>query len=280
MNLQKNLNLRCFNTMESQVHPSSIVDSTAILQKNCKVGPYAIIEEGVILGENCEIDAHAIIKKDTVLENNVKVGHFAVIGGDPQHLTFDPSVKSNVHICAEVRIGEGVTIHRSIYPNGVTKIGSRSFLMGYSHVAHDGDLGNEVIMANGALLGGHVTIGDFTFIGGGAGVHQFARIGEGVMIGGLAEVSKDVPPFITISGRNQACGLNLVGMKRRGISNDESKVLKLAYRSILMKVGNPSVHAQKFLDENKVSSNSKAINFAEFFLTENRGFVKSKSSIH
>lgn len=278
MNLQKNPNLRCSNMMEFQVHPSSIVDSTAILQKNCKIGPYAIIEEGVTLGENCEIDAHAIIKKHTVLENNVRVGHFAIVGGDPQHLTFDPSVKSNVYICAETRIGEGVTIHRSIYPNGVTKIGSKSFLMGYSHVAHDGNLGKEVILANGALLGGHVSIGDFTFVGGGAGIHQFIRIGEEVMIGGLAEVSKDVPPFVTISGRNTAYGLNLVGIKRRNISSDECKVLKQAYRSILMKGGNPSVHAQKFLDENKVSNRNKASKFAEFFLTKNRGFIKSKSS--
>lgn len=277
MNLRKNPSWRCFKTMEFQVHPTSIVDPTAIIKNNCKIGPYAIIEEDVVLGENCQIDAHAIIKKATVLEKNVSVGHFSAIGGDPQHLTFDTSVKSNVHICAEVRIGEGVTIHRSIYPDGVTRIGSRSFLMGYSHVAHDGDLGNEVILANGALLGGHVTIGDFTFVGGGAGIHQFARVGEGVMIGGLAEVSKDVPPFVTISGRNQACGLNLVGMKRRGFSDEESKVLKQAYRSILMKAGNPSIYAKKFLDEHEVSKNGKAVQFAEFFLKENRGFVRSKS---
>ena len=263
--------------MESQVHPTSIVDPTAIIKKNCKVGAYAIIEKGVVLGQNCQIDAHAIIKKATVLEKNVKVGHFSVIGGDPQHLTFDTSVKSSVHIFAEVRIGEGVTVHRSIYPDGVTRIGSRSFLMGYSHVAHDCDLGSEVVLANGALLGGHVTIEGFTFVGGGAGIHQFAKIGEGVMIGGLAEVSKDVPPFVTVSGRNQAHGLNLVGMKRRDFSEEETKVLKQAYRSILMKTGNPSIHAKKFLDENEDLSNGKAVQFANFFLAENRGFVKSKS---
>lgn len=277
MNLRKNPNWRCFKAMEPQIHPTSIVDSRAILNNNCKVGPYAIIEEDVVLGINCQIDAHAIIKKASVLEKNVKVGHFSVVGGDPQHLGFDSSVKSNVHIGEKVRIGEGVTIHRSIYSKGVTKIGSGSFLMGYSHVAHDGNLGNEVILANGALLGGHVTIGDFTFVGGGAGIHQFAKIGQGVMIGGLAEVSRDVPPFVTISGRNLAYGLNLVGLKRRGVSGDEVKALKLAYRSILMKVGNPLIHAKKFLEENEISNKRKAIQFAEFFSTESRGFVKSKS---
>ena len=263
--------------MSLEIHPTAIVDSQSKLENGCTVGPYAIIEEGAILGSNCQIEAHAIIKKRTILGKEVKVGHFAVIGGDPQHLSFDSSLKSKVQIGDYVRIGEGVTVHRSIYADGVTSIGAQSYLMGYSHVGHDGHLENEVILANGALVGGHVSIGANTFIGGGAGIHQFARIGQGVMIGGLAEVSKDVPPNVTISGRNLACGLNLIGMKRRGISNNDTKALKHAYRSILMNGGNPLIHATHCLEETIISTSPLAKEFVEFFLVEGRGFVKSKS---
>lgn len=263
--------------MAIEIHPTAIVDSESRLENGCKVGPYAIIEEGAIIGGNCNIEAHAIIKKRTILGKEVKVGHFAVVGGDPQHLSFAPSLKSKVRVGDYVRIGEGVTIHRSIYADGVTSIGSKSFLMGYSHVGHDGNLEHDVILANGALVGGHVSIGAHTFIGGGAGIHQFARIGSGVMIGGLAEVSKDVPPNVTISGRNLACGLNLIGMKRREISNEDTRALKHAYRSILMKQGNPSLYAENCLEESIILASPLAKEFVEFFLLEGRGFVKSKS---
>ncbi len=260
-----------------EIHPTAIVDSSVELGTGCVVGPYAILESGVVIGENCKIEAHAIIKKRTIIGDDVRVGHFAVIGGDPQHLSFDPRVVSYVEVGDSVRLSEGVTIHRSIYADGVTQIGSHCFLMGYSHVGHDCNLSKEVILANGALIGGHVFIGAFTFIGGGAGVHQFIRIGEGAMIGGLAEVSKDVPPQVTVSGRNLACGLNVIGMKRRKISALDKTALKHCYRSILMKGGNPVALAQNCLEESTVLQSPLAKKFVEFFLAENKGFVKSKS---
>ena len=278
MNLRKSHNWKCSKmTRALDIHPTAIVDSSVELGNACVVGPYAMIESGAVIGDNCQIEAHAIIKKRAILGNDVRVGHFAVIGGDPQHLGFDSRVVSSVQIGDSVRLGEGVTIHRSIYADGVTQIGSQCFLMGYSHVGHDCNLSKEVILANGALIGGHVIVGAFTFIGGGAGVHQFVRIGEGAMIGGLAEVSKDVPPQVIVSGRNLACGLNLIGMKRRKVSTLDKTALKHSYRSILMKSGNPVVHAQNCLEENLISQSPLAKNFVEFFLAENKGFVKSKS---
>ena len=263
--------------MGSQIHSTAIVSPKSNLGNQCKVGAYAIVEEGVTIGEKCDIEAHAIIKKGTVLGNDVRVGHFSVLGGDPQHLEFDRSIDSIVRIANDVRIGEGVTIHRSMYVRGATKIGARCFLMGNCHVGHDGELGDDVILANGALLGGHVSVGDFTFIGGGAGIHQFTRIGGGAMIGGLAEVSRDVPPNVTVAGRNQSCGLNLTGIKRRRISNDETKALKYAYRQVLMKGGNPTVIATNCINEQIVKANPKAKEFVEFFLTESKGFIRSRS---
>lgn len=263
--------------MGSQIHSTAIVSPKSHLGNRCKVGAYAIVEDGVTIGEKCDIEAHAVIKKGTVLGNNVRVGHFSVLGGDPQHLKFDRSIDSIVQVSNDVRIGEGVTIHRSMYANGVTKIGARCFLMGHCHVGHDGELRDEVILANGALLGGHVSVGDFTFIGGGAGIHQFIRIGGGAMIGGLAEVSRDVPPHVTVAGRNQSCGLNLTGIKRRKISKEETRALKYAYRQVLMKGGNPTEIATNCITEQIIKENPKAKEFVEFFLTESRGFIRSRS---
>jgi len=263
--------------MGSQIHSTSIISPESTLGNQCKVGPYAIVEDGVTMGEKCEIESHAIIKKGTVLGDGVRVGHFSVLGGDPQHLEFDRSIDSIVRVSNDVRIGEGVTIHRSIYADGVTKIGPRCFLMGHCHVGHDGQLGDEVILANGALLGGHVTVGGFTFIGGGAGIHQFTRIGGGAMIGGLSEVSRDVPPNVTVAGRNQSCGLNLTGIKRRGISKDEVKALKYVYRQVLMNGGNPTEIAANCINEQIIETTPIAKEFLEFFLTENRGFIRSRS---
>ena len=112
------------------------------------------------------------------------VGHFSVIGGNPQHLSFNPDTPSTIEVGSSHVFGEGVTAHRSMYENGKTIIRENSFLMGNAHIAHDCALGREVVLANGALLGGHVTLCDHVFIGG-AGVHQFVRVGEGVMVGGL-----------------------------------------------------------------------------------------------
>jgi len=263
--------------MTTEVHASSIIHPDTKIHNSCKVGPYAIIEEGVKIGEGCDIQSHAIIKMNTVLGKNVTAGHFSVIGGDPQHLEFDKTINSIVRVEDNVRISEGVTIHRSLYPGGTTIIGSDCFLMGNSHVGHDCELQENVILANGALLGGHVKVGRFAFIGGGAGIHQFTRIGSGTMIGGLAEVSKDVPPYIIVSGRNEACGLNLIGLKRQNVSANEIKVLKYAYRSILMRSGKLVEKAKECLTDEQILNSQMAKEFVEFFITKRRGFVKSRS---
>lgn len=276
MGLLRSRNWKCFNRMPAEIHPTAIVDSTANIY-NASVGPYAIVEKEVEVEDGCKIEAHAVIKKRTILGKNVRVGHFSVVGGDPQHVGFDQSIFSRVVIDDHVRISEGVTIHRSIYSDGITKIGRKCFLMGNSHVAHDCELGEEVVLANGALLGGHVVVDSFTFIGGGAGVHQFTRIGEGAMIGGLSEISKDIPPFTTVSGRNEASGLNLIGIKRRKFAQDDVKALKCAYRYIMMKKGDPSESAKLYLCETEELKSQKAKEFAEFFITKGRGFVRSRS---
>ena len=112
--------------MSSEIHPTAIIGESAILGRNLQIGPYAIIENGAVLGDGCNIESHSVIKASTTLKDNVRVGHFSVVGGDPQHLSFDPQISSKVIIGANSRLGEGVTVHRSMYKDGKTEIGPNS----------------------------------------------------------------------------------------------------------------------------------------------------------
>ena len=135
----------------SQIHPTALVEEGASIGAQVNVGAYAIIENGARIGDACHIHSHAVIKKYAVLGRGVEVGHFAVVGGDPQHLGFDRSISSSVVLEEDVRLGEGVTIHRSIEKGGETRVGKNCFLMGYSHIAHDCLLGERVVLASVTL---------------------------------------------------------------------------------------------------------------------------------
>ncbi len=257
----------------SQIHPSAIVQSGSMLGEGVLVGPYAVIESGAKIGQGCRILSHAIIKKHAVIGDGVEVGHFSVIGGDPQHLSFDRLIPSWAVIGNGTRMGEGVTVHRSIERDGKTLVGEDCFLMGYCHVAHDCLVEQKVVLANGALLGGHVSLGSESFIGGGAAVHQFVRIGKGSMIGGLAEISLDVPPQVLVSGRNVISGLNLIGLKRREASRSEISQLKHCFRQVFE---NSMVkrNAERILRSSKCSSSEMVREFLQFFSSGQRGFAK------
>ena len=258
---------------DTQIHSTAIVESGAKLGTNVLVGPYAIIEQGAEVGDNTNIQSHAIVKSHTIIGSGVEVGHFSVIGGDPQHLGFDRSLCSKVILGRGTRIGEGVTVHRSIEQDGITRVGEDCFLMGYSHVAHDCMLENRVVLANGVLLGGHVLVGADSFIGGGAAVHQFVRVGQGSMIGGLAEISLDIPPQVLVSGRNVISGLNLIGLKRRNVSKEEISELKNCFRNIF---DNPNLKktATRILDDPECPQSKISREFLTFFISGKRGFAR------
>jgi UDP-N-acetylglucosamine acyltransferase len=257
-----------------KIDPTAILGPNVVLGEGTVIGPYAVIEDGAVLGNHCHIQSHAVIKKHAVLGNGVEVGHFSVIGGDPQHLSFDRSLTSFAEVGSRTRIGEGVTIHRSIESKGRTVVGEDCFLMGYSHVAHDCILENQVVLANGVLLGGHVTIGSETFIGGGAAVHQFVRIGNGAMIGGLAEISLDIPPQVLVSGRNAISGLNLIGLKRRKVPANEISELKKVYRRVFEQTNVKKV-AKEIMAGKDAPESSVGLQFLNFFETGTRGFAKA-----
>ena len=228
----------------------------------------AILEEGASLGAGCVIHAHAIIKRGTVLGDGVAVHPFAVVGGDPNFLKFDPATVSGVRIGAHTVIREHVTINRSIYAGKDTVVGSHCYLMANAHVGHDCMVGDEVVLATNIMLGGHVDVGSFTFFGGGAGAHQFSRIGEGVMIAGLARITQDLAPFLLVAERNEVSGLNLVGLKRRGVGREAIAELKDCYAAVFAG-GDPRKLAAAL-----TAKTAEARRFLEFFAGGKRGFAR------
>lgn len=252
------------------IHPSAQVHPTATIAPDADIGAFAIVEAAAVVGPACRLAAHAIVKSGTVLGAQVQVDHFAVVGGDPQDLSFDRATVSGTRIGDRTVIREHVTVHRATKPGTQTLIGADGLLMAGSHVAHDCVLGDAVILANGCMLGGHVHVGDRAFISGGVAVHQFCRIGGGSLTSGNAVITEDVPPNALAYGRNECAGLNLIGLRRRGLPTDTVAELKRAYHLVYAPGGNCAALAQGALSGGTFRT-PEALAFLEFFLGGKRG---------
>lgn len=239
------------------------------------IHPTAIIEDGAQLGPDCEIQAHVIISRHCVLGDRVTVHPFAVIGGDPQYLKFDRSTESGVKIGNGSVIREHVTVNRSINAGGFTTVGNDCFLMASSHIAHDCSVGNQVVMANAALLAGHVSVGDHSFLGGACAVHQFCRIGDGVMVAGHATITRDVAHFTMVAERDEIVGFNAIGLRRRGMSRPAIAELKQAFHAVYFTPGNIRVVAADALEDGTFST-PEARRFLEFFSQGKRSFARAR----
>lgn len=202
----------------------------------------------------------------------------ACVGGDPQYLKFDRATNTGVRVGAGTVIREGVTINRSCHEGQVTTIGENCFIMAAAHVAHDCALGNHVILANNVLLAGHVSVGDFTFFGGGAGVHQFVRVGTGAMISGLSRIARDIAPFLLVAEREEISGLNLIGLKRRGVARESVREVKDAFHEVFDAGGNLREKAAQSLASGRFSS-PEARTFLEFFSAGQRGFARPQGKL-
>ena len=216
-----------------KIHPTAIIASDAQLAEGVEVGPYSIIGADVKIGENTIIGPHTVIDNYTHIGEGCNIFQFCSIGTPPQDLKFGGE-KTRVVIGNFNTIREFVTINRSTAADiGVTIMGDHNLIMAYCHVAHNCQLGDRIVMANGATLAGHVHVEDNAIIGGLTGIHQFSSIGAHCIIGGASAVVKDVPPYTMASGNHaKLFGLNLVGLKRRNFSEKTIKALKNAYRII------------------------------------------------
>lgn len=268
--------LQTMTSNQALIHPD------AIIADSVQIGPYCIVEEGVEIKEGARIASHVILRKGTIIGKNVQIDSFSVIGGDPQYRSFDPATESGVVIGDNTVIRENVTVHRGLPPGSKTIIGSNCYLMANSHVAHDCILGDWVTLTNAVLLGGHVTIADHANLGGGTCVHQRSRIGESAMIGGNTTVTADVPPFILVAGRNEAAGLNIIGLKRRGFNINTISALKRIYRSMYTYKGPWPLRAQTILaslKKEELAQIPQIKTFLDFFMDSTRGhFAQSKLS--
>jgi UDP-N-acetylglucosamine acyltransferase len=215
-----------------RVHPSAVIDPAARLAADVTVGPYAVIEGPVVLGPGCVIRPHVHLIGPLTLGRDNVVGTGTVLGDRPQHVRFDGAPTGVVAGDGNV-FREHVTVHSGTLPEG-TRIGHKNYFMAHSHVAHDCRLGDQCILANGALLGGHVEVAGGVFISGNCAVHQFSRIGRLAMMSGGATISKDIPPFFMVEGRNRLVGVNVVGLRRAGMDNADIQAIREAYRILYM----------------------------------------------
>ena len=255
------------------IHPTALIAASARLGKNVVVGPYAVIEDDVVLGDDCRISGHAVIKRHACLGSRNRVAEHAVIGGDPQDVKFE-DCDSRTEIGDDNQFREGVTIHRGSRPGSATRIGSGCFFMAYSHVAHDCQVGNHVVMVNTAGIAGEVVVGDRAFISAAVTVHQFCRIGRNAMIGLSAKVVQDALPFcITDGNPARARGLNLVGLKRSGFRPPEITALKEAYRLLY----SPSVSLREALDGMSAIDSAAVGELKAFIESSRRGFAHART---
>ncbi len=218
-------------TKETRIDPKAVVSDGAELDVGVEVGPFSVIGEGVRIGADTVIGPHVVLEGRTTIGSGNRIFQFASVGAIPQDLKY-AGEDSELIIGDRNQIRECATLHRGTAGGGmVTSIGDDGLYMAYSHVAHDCRIGNNVILGNAVTLAGHVTIEDAAILSGLAGVHQFCRVGQLSYVGAASVVVKDVPPFTTVQGdRAKLVGLNVEGLKRKGLSNHELSNLKRAYR--------------------------------------------------
>ncbi|HTR01164.1 MAG TPA: acyl-ACP--UDP-N-acetylglucosamine O-acyltransferase [Candidatus Acidoferrum sp.] len=215
-----------------------IIDPSAKIGANVKIGPWTIIGPGVEIGDDCEIASHVIIKGPARIGSGNRIFQFASVGEDPSDKKFHGE-PTWLEIGDNNVIREGATIHRGTeVGGGITKIGSDNLFMPYTHVAHDCIIGNNVIFSNNAAVSGHVVVEDWAILGGYAGVYQFLRIGAHSFIGAQTHVNMDVPAYIMVNGNPpEAKGINTTGLERRGFSKESIQLLRKAFK-ILYRHGN------------------------------------------
>jgi UDP-N-acetylglucosamine acyltransferase len=215
------------------IHPTAVVDETAEIADDAWVGAYAFVGPEVVIGSGTRVEHHASIDCLTTVGANCRIWPFASVGTDPQDLKFKGE-RTTLEIGDNVMIREFVTVNRGTDEGGgVTRVGDRSMLMAYAHVAHDCQLGVEVIMANSCNLAGHVILEDYVGLGGQVAVHQFTRIGSYTFVGGTSAVAMDLPPYTLCEGnRAKPRGLNVIGLRRRGFTPETMEALKAAYKII------------------------------------------------
>lgn len=218
---------------DAHIHPSAVVEDGAVIEAGARIGPFAVIGPQVHLKAGVEIKSHAVVTGHTEIGEDSTIFSFACVGEVPQDLKYKGE-DTRLVIGKRTRIREGATVNLGTEGGGgETRIGDDVLIMTGAHVAHDAVIGNRVILVNCAAVAGHCQIGDDVIIGGLSGIHQWVRIGEGAIIGAVTMVTNDVIPFGLVQApRGELDGLNLVGLKRRGVARQDITALRAAYQML------------------------------------------------
>jgi UDP-N-acetylglucosamine acyltransferase len=242
------------------------------LGEDCQVGPYCVIGEHVVLGARSRLHSHVVIDGHTRLGEGNEVFPFASIGLKTQDLKWKGGA-TRTEIGDSNTFRESVTINSATADGEVTKVGSHNHILAYSHIAHNVELGNHVIMSNVATLAGHVVVEDYAVIGGLAAIHQFCRIGKLSMIGGCSKVVQDVPPFMIVDGNpGETRTINKVGLERQGVSEEAQAALRQAYK-ILFREGLTIPNALTRI-EHELPKLPEVVHLIQFIRTSERGISK------
>jgi UDP-N-acetylglucosamine acyltransferase len=222
------------NMTDAKIHPTAIVDPNAKIGTDVQIGPFAILGPDVTIGTQTIVQSHVVIEGEVAIAGGNLIGHGAIIGAAPQDVSFSTDRRTKVEIGDDNVIREYCTIHRGSPDGSATKIGDKNFLMAGVHVGHNCIIGNNIVIANNCLLAGHVRVDDGAFLGGGSTFHQFMHIGRLVMVQGSSAFGKDLPPFVVAAERNYVFGLNIVGMRRAGLSANDRNEIKEAFKLVYL----------------------------------------------
>ncbi|SEN09513.1 acyl-[acyl-carrier-protein]--UDP-N-acetylglucosamine O-acyltransferase [Pseudorhodobacter antarcticus] len=261
--------------MTATIHPTAIVEPGATIGAGCTIGPFCIVGPEVTLAENVTLKSHAVVTGWTDIGTGTIIFPFACVGEVPQDLKFKGE-RTRLIVGARCRIREGATLNTGTSGGGgITRVGDDCLLMTGSHIGHDAQVGNRVILANQAAVAGHCQIGDDVIIGGLSGVHQWVRVGHGAIIGAVTMVTNDVLPHGLVQGpRGELDGLNLVGLKRRGVERSEITALRAGYQMLAQGDGTFLDRARRLADE---SDSPHVREMTDFILSaSDRSFLTPK----
>ncbi len=250
----------------ASIHPNTKIGA------DVEIGPFVFIDEDVEIGEGTVIDANATVCAHTRIGKHCHVFPTAIVGAIPQDLKFQGEL-TYTYIGDYTVLRECSTVHRGTASKGKTVVGNHCLIMAYCHVAHDVVVGDHVIMSNATQLAGEVVVDDYAVIGGGTLVHQFSHIGTHVMIQGGSLINKDVPPYVLAARQPiQFCGINNVGLSRRGFSKEQIERIQQIYRIVFLSKMNTTQALQKVMDEIPESAERETI--LQFIQSSERGIIK------
>lgn len=250
------------------IHPTAVVDRRAEIHSECEIGPFVVIDGPVKIQRGTRVMAHATIMGWTEVgaENEIHPG--VVLGDAPQDKAYS-GAESYLKIGSRNIFREQVQVHRGTAPSSSTVIGDDNYLMAASHVGHNCKLGDQIVLANGALLAGHVEVGDRAFISGNCVVHQFVRVGELSLMRGLSGASRDVPPYAIVDWQHTVRSVNTVGLKRAGLDEKRIRALKGAFRVLFGEARNLRLAVREL--ETKKDRTPEVKSLVEFIKSSKRG---------